>query len=237
MKKKIEELKQTIIDNKSALYDRSLEQIIPLEITKSNHTFRVSHTLSALSDTRYFEFAKEAETLIKKFAKEEKFSVEIYSAKEKLWNDLAISRAGYKETPDWKQKTHILDKVNAVDALLHAQIVADSDDALDADTLFDDEALTEIKLRVMQSGALLDVKHFFREELKSELDEFLAIRSNAPNALASSVKQSASERLVKLYDAICDENEGYTSDVPAFHKTIAVSAFLNGQFNRVGKSS
>jgi hypothetical protein len=220
-------------------YDADAEQLIPLSITKNKKSFRVIHRLLPLSDERYFALERARREVQKRLIKRGDLGVFSFDPNAELWNDLAIERIGYAPTPDWKAKTYYLDKTSAITALLHAQIIdeTDADDA-DADELLGDDDF-EVNLRVLQSGVLIETAHYFREETKAEMDEFLAIMSEKPNpnALASATKrEELSERLCALYDAMATGSEGYAGRVPAWHKVTAVSTHLSRQFARLGKS-
>jgi len=224
--------------NAEILYDSNATQIIPLTLTKNGKDFRVSFTMKPLSNERYFAFELEVSKMNEKA---KRVSTDLYIPKEKLWSDLVESRAGYKETPDWKTATRQTDAVAAIQAILHTQVLAENEIEQETDEeLFDDDALTAIPFRALQSGVLITLTHSFRQETKAEMDEFLAIETDATNqnALASAVKLSKAEKLSILGRKLIRETEGYASgsEIPAWHLAATIETFFVRQMARMGKS-
>lgn len=217
------------------LYDRSQPQIIPLDVTLGRKTFRVSHTLGMLSDERYFKFALEQEEMVRRA---KKLTTGIYEPKHKLWKELAESVSGYGESADWKDQMYQADAVSAVNALLRCDPVRESEEVAEGEVLEFNRKIP-VTLKVMQSGILIEVTHYYREETKSQMDAYLAIISNAPdpNALASSVKKSTEQKFAELARQMVVESEGYeNNDIPAWHLAESAPIFFQGQIARVGKS-
>jgi len=221
------------------LYDAGAGQTVPLLLTKSGKEFRVSHTLNPLTDERYFSFLTDT---LDSIQKAKKLTTDFYGAKYRLWSDLVISRQGYKERRDWKEVTHQSDCIAVINALLHIQILDDTDaNTATDDVLFDDESLSVIAFNAMQSGVLIsNMTHSFREESKAEMDEYLAIKSNdpVPNTIASAVKLSDEEKLCRLGRKILREWTGYAdgSEIPAWHLAATTDTFFARQIGRMGKS-
>ena len=224
------------------LYDADSRQTIPLEIEKSGRRYRVSHTLEPLSDDRWYQLERERDGARRRITKDQAFSTAAFAPNSKLWQEIAVGRAGYAERDDWRAATHIFDRTQAVSALLSAVPVPPPDeqsDILDAELLADDEYV--ITLQVMQSGVLMATTHFLREETTEEMDQYLAIQSEKPGpfdlpSAAGSLK-CAAERLAALYDRIVVSSDGYTGRVPAWHKAAVAKEHFGRQFLRMGKSS
>lgn len=216
-----------------SLYDADASQIIPLEITKGARSYNVAHVLRPLSDERYFALDAELEEVSRR---NENLSSALYEPKHRLWRELVEERIGYKERPDWREKTHQSDAVQAVNALLFAE-TAEGSDAPVFEELLDDEDLSVIALKARFSDREIETTHSFREETKAEFDRFVAIVTGAARRekLASMKKRNATRDLCELYDAVCAEQSGYAGRVPAWHKIVAVRAFFENQFSRLGK--
>lgn len=226
--------KNVQISETPILYDATAEQNIPLEIAKGTKVFRVSHNLKPLSDDRFFQLEDEVQLSIKRL---KKLSTEIFSPRHELWKELAIKREGYTEREDWLDSTKEADAVQAINALLHAEVVPATDEE---SGLLDDEAETPIVFRAMFSGALVELTHFFREETKAEKDRYFSITANEPdsNALASAVKKSKTQRLYELGISMVKRTEGYANgQIPAWHIAKTTEAYFDQVvFARLGKS-
>jgi len=174
-------------------------------------------------------------------SKVKKATTSIYTPKHALWNDLVESREGYTERPDWKEKTHQSDAVGVINALLHAQVLDESEiESKSKKALFDEDALTPIAFRALQAGVLMTLSHSFRPETQAEMDEFLAIVTNEPlpNVLASAEKLSRPEKLYNLGSKLLADREGYAdgSDIPPWHLAATIETFFLRQMARMGKS-
>lgn len=222
-------------------YNATLSQTIPLRLEKNGKIYRVTHELKPLTEARFFSFEKQKEDLNKTVSRSQTSAL---IPTVELWNDLIVDRVGYASTDDIK-KTYIMDKVNAILGLIYSKVIEIPDngkeeiDILDAEMLFDDSELNEIKLEVMQGGVLMTTSHFFTEETQDQMDEYLSIISNtpSPSRLASTArdKRSKAERVAELYDEVHIKHFGYAegSEVPAWHKLPAVMYFFAYQFNRM----
>lgn len=237
---------QKATDNTPApvLYDARNGQTIGFTLERAGRTFSLSHTLKALTDERYFEYERQQEATDSKVRKSMEVTSGIYGPKHSLWFDLVESRDGYRHTgPDWKEKTHFADAVGVIGALLNVQLLDDSE--VDAETgsddnLFDEDALTPVYFRTLQSGVLMTLSHSFKTESQADRDAFLAIGTGQPmpNTLASSQRQTVGERLYSIGERLLADHSGYAegSNVPAWHLVATTQAFLLRQMGRVGKS-
>lgn len=220
------------------LYDSNAVQIIPFTLTKNGKKYSVSYTVGPVSPERYFQL----ETDITQLAdRTRKLSSDINNPKHKLYLDIVESRAGYKDSPDWKEATHQSDAVAVVQAILHAQVLDEADtDIENNDEFYDDEAFTGVSLNALFSGALLTLTHSYRPETKAEMDEFYAIETGDPNQnkLASAQKLSRPEKLYQLGRKLLREHNGYAdgSDIPPWHIAATTEAYFLRQIARVGKS-
>lgn len=217
------------VDTAMILYNRE-PQTIPLKITGGGgRVFRVTHSLAALSNDRYFELMKQLEESNDRMMKAGKVTTLIYAPKEKLWDELAGAVEGYKQREDWKSGVHTSHKSEAVTALINVQVV-DNDEALAADELWDIDELTIVRFHAMQSGTLLlDLSHSFRPETKAEMDQFLAIDAGEnPDSLASHNHKSRAERLYDLGKKMLVETTGYESDtdIPPWHLAATTESFF-----------
>lgn len=218
-------------------YDTTLTQSVSFQVEQNNKTYQLTHVIKPLTDERFFQLEKERAAIIKKIGKKSTLSIEIYKPLENVWNELAVERTGAKPREDWKERTHYLDKANVITALTRIEIISEGEDETTED-LFDDEANFTIYAKVFFNNNFLPVTFYFKQESKAQMDEFVAILQDKPNAnaLASlSNPKSIAERLCDLFDALIESYEGYSSQVPAWHKIAAVSTQLNNQMSRLGK--
>jgi len=222
-------------------YDMTAQQTIPFTLEKNGRFYKVSHTVRPLTDERFFRLEIEKEERAKSISKSQ---TEVLIPSARLWDELILSRQGYKEVDDIRAKTNMMDKVHCILGLLHAQpkeLVQDTDnpeEILEAEILFDDDEPTEVQLEVLQGGVLITTSHFFQPETQEQMDEYLSILANTPkpHRLSSSDrKQSKSERVAQLYDDTCTKRSGYKdgTEVPAWHKLPAVMHFFANQFSRI----
>lgn len=218
------------------LYDSTKPQRIPLRLEKPGQTFTVYHNLEPLTNERYFEYQNDIVDLASRI---KKISTAITSPQQKLWAELVTGRAGYKERDDWKEKTHPNDAVAAIAALLSVQVLDNSEiESSDKAAVYDEDELTVISFRALQSGVLMTLSHSFREETKAEADEFLAIDVGQAdeNNLAAAEKMSKQERLYRLGKKVLKETEGYAEcEVPAWHLAATTETFFLRQASRMGK--
>lgn len=220
------------------LYDITKPQRISFTITKNGRDFPVAHVLNPLTNARYFDFQEQVTQMAERL---KKLTTSIYEPKDALWLELVDSREGYKERDDWKAATHQSDRLAAINAFLHTQILDDSEiDVENKDELFDDDDLTTISFNVMYNGGLLTgMTHSFRQETKLEMNAFLALETDEPNpnTLASAVKKSKAEKLYDLGKGMLRESTGYEdpTQIPAWHLAVTTETFFLRQIARAGK--
>lgn len=203
-------------------------------------TYRVGHTFEPLADSRYFQYVSEIEQAAKRIAQKETLEAKSFDPQAHLWNDLVSGRVGYaNEKADWKDRVHVFTKTNVVKLFLSSTIVEDEkEQAAEGELPDDSEETLEVHLNAVQNGALIGTRHIFREESVDDLDEYFAIKSNAPqkNVLASAKKKTKVERLCELYDSVCVEQKYYEGRVPAWHKVVVVEHFFEHRTVLLGKS-
>ena len=219
------------------LYDSQVSQVIPFTLTRGGKDYQLTHTLKPLSNERYFKFQSEIEAMAEKV---KSISTKIYQPKQTLWLDLIESQTGYKERPDWIEKMPQTDAVLAVNAILHAQVLDESEvDVKDGADLYDIDALTPITFRALFAGRLLELTHQYRPMSQDEINQFLAIESNepVPNVLASAVKLSKAENLYELGKTLLQERDGYAdgSEIPAWHLATTTESYFLRHLGRMGK--
>lgn len=232
------EANQGLIDDEpkeeitQVIYDADAVQNIPLKIPKGERLHNVEWQMNPLSDEEYFALMERMPENAKRVAT---LSVELLAPYAELGKQKAISRKGYKERADWRERTHPHDYISMVQSYL--SVTADNK-SFSTDELLDDDAETPVTLISSFNGEKAITVCYFAEEKQADIDEFLAALNNEPpkNALASAAKESKERRLYKLYKKLHRRHEGYASRVPAFHAVEAISAFLNGQLIRLGKS-
>jgi hypothetical protein len=219
------------------LYDSNADQAIPLNLEKNGREFRVIHRVGPLSTDRYFAYMRSVEQLTVRL---KKITTGILDPQYQVWKDIVTAREGYKDRPDWKDATHANDAVAAVAALMHVQVLENDESELqESDGIYDEDELTVIQFRALQSGVLMTLSHSFREETKKEADEFLAIETDQPidGKLASAEKLSKAEKLFELGSKLLKDRTGYAdgSDVPPWHLAATAEAFFARQSARLGK--
>lgn len=239
-KEKKEATSEVNIPEEAYLYDTDSLQIIPFTVTQGNKTVRASHTLNVPSNERYLQMQSEIEDVI---SRAKKASSLIFDPKIKLWRDIVVSRQGWVERDDWKDRTHPADAIGVINALFWVsvldeedQIVSDNDEILLDD---DDGYIVKFNTR-FGAAELQGLSHTFRQESKAEMDEYLAIIANEPNSneLASAAKRSRVEKLYRLGTKLLVGRTGYTdeSETPAWHLAFTTEAFFTRQLARMGKS-
>jgi hypothetical protein len=220
------------------LYRQNAPQRIPLTLTKNGRDYTLYHNISPLTDERYLQLENEIARENKRAAK--RVTSEIYNPKFRLWQEIVESREGYRDRTDWKESTHPSDAIAVIQALLFAQVLDESDTevAEPQDDLYDDEALTGVSIRALQSGALLTLTHYFRQETKAEMDEFYSIVADQPNSntLASAEHLTRAEKLWNLGRKVFKESDGYDGPVPVWHLAATTESFFLRQIGRMGKS-
>lgn len=229
---------QNLIDDEpqeeasQVIYDADAKQTIPLKIEKGGKLHKVEWEMNPISDEEFFVLMEAMPENAKRIGT---LSVELLAPYAEIGKKKAISRKGYKERADWRDRTHPHDYISIVQAYL---TVAADNNSFSTDELLDDEAETAVTLISSFNKQKAKTVCYFAEEKQADIDEFLAALNNEPpkNALASAVKESKERRIYKLYKKLNRNNEGYASRVPAWHAIEAVSAFLNGQLIRLGKS-
>jgi hypothetical protein len=217
-------------------YDAESVQQIPLTLNRNGRRFTVTHHLGPLSDERYFKFQDDAEQLAERL---KKLTTAIHGPKGSLWSDLCVAVEGYLERDDWKAGVHQTHKSTAITALCDVQIL-DPEAVEEEGDVWDIDAPIVINFATMFSGVQLrNMSHTFRPESEAEMDEFLAIQANQPNEneLASAVKISLAERMVRLGRKVLQDHSGYKngSPVPAWHLAATTESFFLRQIAQTGK--
>ena len=212
-------------------YDMRSPQSVPLKI--DGHVVR--HNLDPLSDERFYAFEKGVQNAVKRA---KKVGTSLYEPKEQLWRELCTGLEGYKERSDWKEATDQAEAVQAINALLHIEILAA--DETDKEGVYDPEAPKTVEFKTAYAGVLMTLSHSFRPDSKKERDEFMAIETDAPNEnnLASLNSMTKSEQLAALGRRLLVASDGYAdgSDVPAWHLAGTTESFFARQIAKMGKS-
>ncbi len=170
------------------LYDADAEQRIELVVKRTvdgkTKKSKVAHILAPISDEQFFRYedkkrvkTKVSGTDVLRLREEHKN----LDAVEWLWNQLAQRREGYVKREDWKEKTNLMDKYQAIENGLFAVFPVRSDESEDifaeeaSDELLDDnepffdedevddDAPTEIKLDCLFNSANRTTTHYFRQ--------------------------------------------------------------------------
>jgi hypothetical protein len=231
-----DELKEKIIEEKEVLYDPDAENTIYFAVEAKGKEFRVGHTFAPLTDERYFKFEAEGEASAKRIQRRVQkddlgIDTEDFSPIERLWDDLCISRVGYAEKGDWKQRVKYPEKIETVRAFFFVDLPETEIEAEagDGELLDDDDVQVSVRLDAYQNGALISTEHFLGEASRAQIDEFFAIKANRlPKGVIASAKQKkAGERYCDLYDALIDSTIGYAGRVPAWHKERVVMRYFD----------
>jgi len=213
------------------IYDADAKQNIPLKLAKGNRLHNVEWEINPITDDEFFALMEAMPDNAKRV---NRLSVELLAPFAELGKKKALSRKGYKERADWREKTKIQDYISIMQSYLY--VVAD-DKSFSTDELLDDEAETPVSLIAGFSGKKVKTVCYFKEESQDDMDEFIAARDGAPpkNALASAAVLSSERRIYKLYKKLHVRHENYASRVPVWHAIEAVTAFLSAQITRLGK--
>lgn len=263
MKKEIDELdidfENAEVSDAEVLYDADAVQRVGLDLESNGKLLTVYHNLKPLSDARFFaremaianlqkQQSAVANAVIQTARKNNESDDEIKERLDRieaeylpklhkitfdLWDDLAESREGYKnaDRADWKEKTDAYHKLNAITALLFCLPL--ELDASESDDLFDEDALEEIKLKVVFSCEDLTVSHFFKPVSQKDRDSYNDIL--AGRTIASAAHISDAERIAKLYDRMIETQVGYNGRTPAAHKIFAVKTLFDRDAEKLGK--
>ncbi len=216
----------------SNLYDATVNRKIPLTISKGGREFGVAIEFAPVSNDEWFDLMSAIPEAVKRV---KRVSIELFAPFAELGRAKAVARYGYKEKPDWRTATRDSDFISGLKSYLN--VVADIE-SIATDDLLDDDADTPIKLKSEIEGFDWETCIYFREESKTEMDEFIALLNDQPNktALATHKKTSPERRLYALYEALNTRVEGYTDDVvPAWHAAEAVKTYFDSQLVRLGK--
>lgn len=221
------------VSDEPILFDRDKTNVIGFDITKNRRSYHVEHTLRPLTDERFFQMAKEGQEALKRATR---VTTELMQPRLDLWHELVDSVSGYKEREDWQKGVHYLDKLTAINLLVHTQPI--EEEPVFDDSLALDDQPVEVRLRVLQCKALIEVKFRFREESQKQMDRFLAIDENTPKTpgvIASHQQLTQPEKLYNLGKELLLDTEGYVGQPPAWHLAVATKVFFSGQADRVGK--
>lgn len=231
------EYKETPVVEKKILFDSEAENTIYFIAESKGKSYRVGHTFLPVSDERYFKFASEVLASAKKVFKRNGVETNDFLPAENLWDDLCISRIGYVEKANWKEKVKLFEKIDTVKTLLFTDIVETETDE-SSELLDDSETQVIIRLDVYQNGAMISTEHYLNEASKAQIDEFFNIQNKRPskNVLVSGKPKTPEERYCDLYNALIDTTIGYKTTVPAWHKEKVIDAFF-AKSVEVGKSS
>lgn len=232
--------KPPVYKSEIVLFDASSENTVYFPHEHKGKLYRVGHTFKPLNDDRYFQYVDEVGKAANRIAQTEVLETQNFAPQEKLWNELASDRIGYAKNPeDWKERTALFVKANAIKLFLQVGAVPiETEEAEEGELLDDSEELFETKLNCVQNAIAITTSHFWREETREEMDEFLAIQAGAPQkgVLASGVKKTKEQRLCELYDAVCVEQKFYAAHVPAWHKKEMAEQYFRQRFLLLGKS-
>lgn len=216
-------------------YDSRVGQTIQFTFTKNRKEYAVSHAFKPLEEERYFAFQEQAEGLAARF---KSISTAIYDPKETLWLDLIESVSGYAEKPDFRDAVPIQHRIQVIAPLI--DVFFPDVETSESSDLFDIDEVITVEFHAQQNDDLnIGLSHSFRPETKSQLDAFLAIEANQPipNQIASAVKQSKAEKLVKLGKELLVSTTGYAdgSAVPPWHLAATTQSFFLRQIASASK--
>lgn len=226
------------ISTETIVYDADSVNKIFYVHTQKGKEYRVGHIWQPVSDERYFQYVVEAGRAAKQIERNQALETAFFEPNVKLFDEFVSDRIGFAENPDWKEKTAEFTKSNSTKKYFSAEVIEkDAIPAEESELLDDSEETFETYLNVVQNGVLIGTTHYWREETKDEMDEYLAILANAPrkNVLASAKKVTADERFCALYDSACVNQDGYKARVPAWHKHLMAKQFFEERFALLGK--
>ncbi len=219
------------------LFDFREPQTFKFSLHQKGRDIPISHTLLPIADARYFQLSEELESLADRL---KKISSSIFVPKEKVWDEHCESATGYPQIDEWKSRVSQDDKVGVINACLRVEPDDEPETEEVGELVYDFDALTEIYFTCYHgSRELFGMTHRFREFTRTEKDEYLSIMANQPieSAIASAVKMSKAEKLVRLGRKLLMETEGYAdgSPVPAWHLEWSVQWYFMREIARQGK--
>lgn len=220
----------------SPLFDADAEQRVELLIQYRGVERTVAHRFAPLTDDLFFQFEQRKKTRAR-VSGQDLLTVrnedQEVSAAEWLWNELALGRDGYVPRDDWRERTNVVDKAQAIrDGLLavYAVRAAPAADPAELEPV-DDDLGTEIALDCLFNSTALTVRHAFRAPSAADVKEYDRLMRIADNLIARGGRRPDSAQLVipskarelaALYDRLAVGAEGYAGRVPAHHKREAV---------------
>jgi hypothetical protein len=220
------------------LFDADAEQGVELLIQYRGVERTVAHRFAPLTDELFFHFEQRKKTRAR-VSGQDLLTVrnedQEVSAAEWLWNELALGRDGYVTRDDWRERTNVLDKAQAIrDGLLAVYAVrgavVTSIDPSEMEPV-DDDLGTEIALDCLFNSTALTVRHAFRAPSAADVKEYDRLMRIADNLIARGGRRpesaqvvipSKARELAALYDRLAVGADGYAARVPAHHKREAV---------------
>lgn len=228
------------VSTERILFDSTESQTFKFSLWQKGREIPISHTISPVGNSRYFQMSEELEAVAERL---KKITSGIFTPKEKIWDEHIAGQTGYGDRTDWKERVSQDDKIGIVNA--YFQVEPDDEPVAedaggDGELVYDFDALTEVYFSChFGSAKLLGMVHKFREFTRPEKDEYLAIVSNQPNdsQLASAEKLSKAEKLFRLGKKLLKEKVGYAegSDVPAWHLAATTEWYFLREIARQGK--
>jgi hypothetical protein len=224
--------------NQTLPFEADAEQRVELTIQFRGTERTVAHRFAPLTDEQFFQYEQRKKTRVQISGQEllvVRNDDQELAAAEWLWNELAVGRDGYVPRDDWRERTNVLDKAQAIREGLLAVYVAVEETAPPGETdppeLVDDDFGTEIELDCLFNSTALTTRHAFRPPTAADVKEYDRLMRLADNVFARGGRQpqtaqlvipSKARELAALYDALIAETEGYAGRVPAHHKREAV---------------
>ncbi|HLM61602.1 MAG TPA: hypothetical protein VK308_12425, partial [Pyrinomonadaceae bacterium] len=237
---KIKDLKKTIIekqgdapDDVKVLFDRNAQQKVYLSFPYKGRKVEVAHTLNFPSDERIIEYYKKRTVEEKVSAAGIESSDEISGEAVKLWDELAVSREGYAQNDraDWKEKTSITHKENAVDGLL--SVIGMFPEILDSEFIgVEDDEQTIIRIKSLFNAEYIFTEIIFNQPNAEQMRRYKKIRDSNVRREENAVIETTSLNLAdraKLFDELVFDSVGYKNGVPINHKAVAAMVLFENQ--------
>jgi hypothetical protein len=219
----------------STLFDADAEQRIELLIQYRGVERTVAHRLAPVTDELFFQYEQKKQIRVRVSGQDllvVRNDDQELAAAEWLWNELAVGREGYVERDDWRARTNLWDKAQAVrEGLLAVYVTGDANPVTDGeDELVDDDLGTEIALDCLYNGTVLTTRHAFSAPSAADVKEYDRMMRVADNLIARGRRSDAAQivipskarELAALYDRLIIQTDGYVGRVPAHHKREAV---------------
>lgn len=219
------------------LFEADTEQRVELTILYRGTERTVAHCFAPLSDDLFFQYEQRKKTRVEISGQDVlvvRNDDQELAAAEWLWNELALGRVGYVPRDDWRERTNVLDKAQAIsEGLLAVYAVRHETPPIAdiAEELVDDDLGTEIELDCLFNSTALTTRHTFRAPTAANVKEYDRLMRIADNVIARSGRRpqaaqvvipSKARELGQLYDSLILEADGYAGRVPAHHKREAV---------------